>query len=449
MPSTRARLSVADACTVIGDAGFGARPPGVGLELEWFVVDAARSPRHRPSPRPGRARGRRSAPQREPHHVRARRPARDQHAAVGRRPRCRCGSPRPTRSRRAARLGAAGLARRRRRRRRGRAPPACDRRAALPRDGRVLRRARRGRRHDDARHRVAPGERRLRAPTSTRSGSTPTTSRPVLAAMFANSPLLDGRPSGWQSTRLATWAALDPPRTRPVATAPGARNTWIQYALDAPVMLIRGDDDCTVPGRAAHAARVDPRRPHARPPDRGRRRVPPHHAVPADPPARLARAADARRAARALVARRRRGHRHRARRPVTRGRLEPVVAGARDLWLDAAWHGVHHDGARRPGRRRSSRPCCPPSRASGTTTALIARTEEFAADVRPRGAAPSPTTCSTPGRPTARSHPRPSRSRPGPMRDDASDDTRPCSTSSPTRRARTLGRSSRRSTTPR
>src|SRR4051812_28886429 len=40
MPSTRARLSVADACTVIGDAGFGARPPGVGLELEWFVVAA-------------------------------------------------------------------------------------------------------------------------------------------------------------------------------------------------------------------------------------------------------------------------------------------------------------------------------------------------------------------------------------------------------------------------
>ena len=40
MPSTRARLSIADACTVIGDAGFGARLPGVGLELEWFVVDA-------------------------------------------------------------------------------------------------------------------------------------------------------------------------------------------------------------------------------------------------------------------------------------------------------------------------------------------------------------------------------------------------------------------------
>jgi glutamate--cysteine ligase len=70
---------------------------------------------------------------------------------------------------------------------------------------------------------------------------------PVVAAMFANSPLLDGRPSGWQTTRLATWAALDPPRTRPVATAPGARNTWIQYALDAPVMLIRAGDDCTVP----------------------------------------------------------------------------------------------------------------------------------------------------------------------------------------------------------
>src|SRR4029077_20005478 len=34
--------------------------------------------------------------------------------------------------------------------------------------------------------------------------------------------------------------------------------------------------------------------------------------------------------------------------PAVRARLTPVVAGARDHWLDAAWHGIHHDalGAR-------------------------------------------------------------------------------------------------------
>jgi ergothioneine biosynthesis glutamate--cysteine ligase EgtA len=71
---------------------------------------------------------------------------------------------------------------------------------------------------------------------------------PVVAAMFANSPLLDGRPTGWQSTRLATWAALDPARTAAVGR-PGttARDAWTTYALDAPVMLVHGAHGCDVP----------------------------------------------------------------------------------------------------------------------------------------------------------------------------------------------------------
>src|SRR4029453_18905284 len=36
---------------------------------------------------------------------------------------------------------------------------------------------------------------------------------PVLAAAFANSPFADGRPTGWRSTRLAVWHAIDPTRT--------------------------------------------------------------------------------------------------------------------------------------------------------------------------------------------------------------------------------------------
>ena len=33
---------------------------------------------------------------------------------------------------------------------------------------------------------------------------------PVLVAVFANSPLRAGRPTGWKSTRQAVWARLDP-----------------------------------------------------------------------------------------------------------------------------------------------------------------------------------------------------------------------------------------------
>lgn len=61
---------------------------------------------------------------------------------------------------------------------------------------------------------------------------------PVLVAAFANSPLLGGRPTGWQSTRQAVWARLDPSRTRP----PGGGHpvaAWTAYALGAGVMLVR------------------------------------------------------------------------------------------------------------------------------------------------------------------------------------------------------------------
>lgn len=38
MSTPRPTLTVADACAVIGEAGFGPQPPGVGFELEWFVM---------------------------------------------------------------------------------------------------------------------------------------------------------------------------------------------------------------------------------------------------------------------------------------------------------------------------------------------------------------------------------------------------------------------------
>jgi glutamate--cysteine ligase len=66
---------------------------------------------------------------------------------------------------------------------------------------------------------------------------------PTLAAAFANSPLEDGRPSGWRSTRLAVWLALDPTRTTPVASSLAPARAWEQYVLDARVMLVRRSDD--------------------------------------------------------------------------------------------------------------------------------------------------------------------------------------------------------------
>jgi glutamate--cysteine ligase len=74
---------------------------------------------------------------------------------------------------------------------------------------------------------------------------------PALGAAFANSPLCGRGPSGWHSTRLAVWQAIDPSRTTAVgrpgdARPPGA--AWASYALDAQVMLIRLDGDrCIVP----------------------------------------------------------------------------------------------------------------------------------------------------------------------------------------------------------
>src|SRR5207248_11177923 len=82
-------------------------------------------------------------------------------------------------------------------------------------------------------------------------------------AAFANSPLREGRPTGWKSTRQAIWARLDPCRTRPPENAVPAvagqgcglpldadpRAAWIDYALSAEVMCVRrpGNEAWTAP----------------------------------------------------------------------------------------------------------------------------------------------------------------------------------------------------------
>jgi glutamate--cysteine ligase len=71
---------------------------------------------------------------------------------------------------------------------------------------------------------------------------------PVLAACFANSPFdSSGHVTGWRSTRLAVWDAIDHGRTA-AANLPGAdpASAWTRYALSAPTMMIRLDDTRSV-----------------------------------------------------------------------------------------------------------------------------------------------------------------------------------------------------------
>jgi glutamate--cysteine ligase len=81
---------------------------------------------------------------------------------------------------------------------------------------------------------------------------------PVLVAAFANSPLRQGRPTGWKCTRQLVWNRLDPYRTRAPDGAepswsakPGAnphqsgtdpRRDLIGYAMDAEVLCLRKPD---------------------------------------------------------------------------------------------------------------------------------------------------------------------------------------------------------------
>lgn len=73
---------------------------------------------------------------------------------------------------------------------------------------------------------------------------------PVLVAAFANSPLREGRPTGWKSSRQQVWAHMDASRTKPPEVNGDPRADWAGYALDAQVMCVRseGEDWSAPPG---------------------------------------------------------------------------------------------------------------------------------------------------------------------------------------------------------
>lgn len=64
---------------------------------------------------------------------------------------------------------------------------------------------------------------------------------PLFYALFANSPLLEGRPTGFLSTRGEIWSRTDPDRTGllPQMFRPDAGyDTYVEYALDVPMYFI-------------------------------------------------------------------------------------------------------------------------------------------------------------------------------------------------------------------
>jgi len=67
----------------------------------------------------------------------------------------------------------------------------------------------------------------------------------AVTALFANSPVVDGRESGWKAYRVAVWEEVDPARsgTLPFAFDPGfeehAYRRYAAWALDVPMIFLR------------------------------------------------------------------------------------------------------------------------------------------------------------------------------------------------------------------
>lgn len=75
---------------------------------------------------------------------------------------------------------------------------------------------------------------------------------PLTTAIFANSPLCEGKDSGWASYRGHIWTRTDPRRTGfPEAANAFSFTAWVDYLLDAPMMFYHfGDDYLPAHGRS-------------------------------------------------------------------------------------------------------------------------------------------------------------------------------------------------------
>ncbi len=67
---------------------------------------------------------------------------------------------------------------------------------------------------------------------------------PLLVALYANSPLLEGKPAGYQSFRSRVWAEVDPLRCGYLPSmldGTFSYQTYTDWALDAPILFLRRD----------------------------------------------------------------------------------------------------------------------------------------------------------------------------------------------------------------
>ncbi len=77
---------------------------------------------------------------------------------------------------------------------------------------------------------------------------------PVLLGAFANSPDLVGGPTGWASSRMHAWFALDPVRTHPHPVNSEPAVDWARRVLDTPLLCQRRPGDgWNVPRRVTFA----------------------------------------------------------------------------------------------------------------------------------------------------------------------------------------------------
>ncbi len=79
---------------------------------------------------------------------------------------------------------------------------------------------------------------------------------PTVMAISACSPYLARHATGWRSMRQQAWFGIDAARTRPIPDSADPGAAWAEYALAAPVMLIRsleGDEAESVTHRMSFA----------------------------------------------------------------------------------------------------------------------------------------------------------------------------------------------------
>ncbi len=78
--------------------------------------------------------------------------------------------------------------------------------------------------------------------------------QPAVTALYANSPVVNGREIGWKSYRVAVWAETDPARCGllPFAFEPGfegsAYRRYVEWALDVPMIFLRRRGGYVDPG---------------------------------------------------------------------------------------------------------------------------------------------------------------------------------------------------------